>query len=91
MCKKGIKMEYNEEFKTTDKKRLTPGQKRGYGMMICGLAMIFGAILGDRHHRKVMRVNEQVEEYEKTLPPKYMEYKQAVEHYRDSLMRVKGL
>ena len=36
------------------------------------------------------RVKKQVEEYEKTLPAEYLEYKQAVEHYRDSLMHAKG-
>jgi hypothetical protein len=39
---------------------------------------------------KCNRVKKQVKEYEKTLPAEYLEYKQAVEHYRDSLMRAKG-
>ena len=40
--------------------------------------------------KKVQRVKKQVEAFEKTLPAEYLEYKQAVEHYRDSLMNVKG-
>lgn len=36
------------------------------------------------------RVKKQVEAFEKTLPAEYLEYKQAVEHYRDSLIRAKG-
>ena len=39
---------------------------------------------------KCMCVKEQTEEYEKTLPAEYLEQKQAVEHYRDSLMHAKG-
>ena len=39
--------------------------------------------------KKTQRVNKQVEAFEKTLPAEYLEYKQAVEHYRDSLMNVK--
>ena len=34
-------------------------------------------------------INKQVEEYEKSLPG-YLEQKQRVEHYRDSLMRAKN-
>ena len=40
--------------------------------------------------KKAQRVKKQVEAYEKTLPAEYLEYKQAVEHYRDSLMHAKG-
>ena len=39
--------------------------------------------------KKTQRVNKQVEAFEKTLPAEYLEYKQAVEHYRDSLMHAK--
>jgi len=42
------------------------------------------------NHKKVHSMDKQVEAYEKTLPAEYLEYKQAVEHYRDSLMHAKG-
>lgn len=47
-----------------------------------------GLIYGIHSQRKEKRVNQQVEEYEKTLPG-YLEQKQMVEHYRDSLMNAK--
>ena len=39
--------------------------------------------------KKTQRVKKQVDAFEKTLPAEYLEYKQAVEHYRDSLMHAK--
>ena len=47
-------------------------------------------LINKREARYVKRVNEQVEVYENALPADYQEYKQAVEHYRDSLMHVNG-
>ena len=43
-----------------------------------------------KHDEKKLQINAQVGAYEKTLPADYLEYKQAVEHYRDSLMHAKG-
>ena len=51
----------------------------GVGMLVFGWSRI---------HKKD-NVDKQVEAFEKTLPPEYLEYKQAVEHYRDSLMHAK--
>ena len=52
-------------------------------------AIITIGVMGIKDARKTQRVNKQVEAYEKTLPG-YLEQKQAVEHYRDSLMHAKG-
>lgn len=58
------------------------------GLAIAGI--ISPAVIRDIQEKKAQRVNKQVEAYEKTLPAEYLEYKQAVEHYRDSLMHAKG-
>lgn len=55
------------------------------GLAIAGIAVIRGI-----QEKKAQRVKKQVEAYEKTLPADYLEYKQAVEHYRDSLMHTRG-
>ena len=53
---------------------------------VCGVFMCKDT--NDRNTEN--EVNKQVETYEKSLPG-YIEQKQKIEHYRDSLMRVKGL
>ena len=73
----------------TDKRHLTPGQKMGVMFMSWGLLMIAIGVINYKISTKRERVKKQVEAYEKTLPG-YLEQKQAVEHYRDSLMTVKG-
>ena len=77
--------------KETNKKKFNINK----ALMILGICMALGGIyLGPVtahiNKKKVQRVNKQVKAYEKTLPAEYLEYKQAVEHYRDSLMNVKG-
>lgn len=74
----------------TDKKHLTSGQRTGIVFMLWGLSLIAVAVIDYINNKKTQRVNKQVEAYEKTLPADYLEYKQAVEHYRDSLMHAKG-
>ena len=56
------------------------------GLAIAGI--ISPAVIRGIQEKKVQRVKKQVEAYEKTLPG-YLEQKQAVEHYRDSLMHAK--
>ncbi|MBO4700456.1 MAG: hypothetical protein J5620_01765 [Alphaproteobacteria bacterium] len=51
-------------------------------------ACIVSPVIFYEMHKKAQRANKQVEAYEKTLPG-YLEQKQAVEHYRDSLMHGK--
>ena len=76
------------------KKHLTPGQRTGIVCMLGGLLIMAGGVINGVisyvDYKKTQRVNKQVKAYEKTLPAEYLEYKQAVEHYRDSLMRSKG-
>ena len=57
--------------------------------MSWGLFIIAIGIIDYVDFKKTQRVNKQVKAYEKTLPAEYLEYKQAVEHYRDSLMHAK--
>ena len=57
------------------------------GLAIAGMAT--PAIFCGIQEKKAQRVKKQVDAYEKTLPAEYMEYKHAVEHYRDSLMHAK--
>ena len=71
------------------KKHLTPGQKAGIMFMSWGLFIIAVGVINYKISTKRVRVKKQVEAYEKTLPAEYLEYKQAVEHYRDSLMHAK--
>jgi len=71
------------------KKHLTSGQQIGIAFMLWGLSIIAVGVIGYINNKKTQRVNKQVEAYEKTLPAEYLEYKQAVEHYRDSLMHAK--
>ncbi len=76
----------------TDKRLLTPGQRTGILFMFGGLAIagiISPAVIRGIQEKKTQRVNKQVEAYEKTLPG-YLEQKQNVARYRDSLMNVKG-
>ena len=74
----------------TDKKHLTSGQRTGILFMSWGLLIIAMGVINYKISTKRVRVKKQVEAFEKTLPPEYLEYKQAVEHYRDSLMHAKG-
>ena len=67
-------------------RRITPGVL----FTFAGMLFMVTAIVRYQTDKKTQRVNKQVEAYEKTLPADYMEYKQAVEHYRDSLMNAKG-
>ena len=78
-----------EERKKTGKKHMTSGQRTSIGFMLWGLSIIAVGVIGYINNKKTQRVNKQVEAYEKTLPADYLEYKQAVEHYRDSLMHAK--
>ncbi|MGX8717395.1 MAG: hypothetical protein ACSW8C_05425, partial [bacterium] len=84
---------YNEQAlkkeEKTGRKPLTSGQRTGIAFMLWGLSIIAVSVIGYINNKKTQRVNKQVEEYEKTLPAEYLEYKQAVEHYRDSLMHAK--
>ena len=66
-----------------------------YGSFVCGVGFFIALCSWlffefDKERKVNKKVNKQVEAYEKTLPAEYVEYKQAVEHYRDSLMRTKG-
>lgn len=70
----------------TDKRLLTPGQRTGILFMFGGLAIAGMAVIRGIQEKKTQRVEEKVKAYEKTLPAEYLEYKQAVEHYRDSLV-----
>lgn len=76
--------------KKTNKKPMTRGQKTGIMLMFGGLLIIATAVINYKISEKTQRVEEKVKAYEKTLPADYLEYKQAVEHYRDSLMHAKG-
>ncbi len=76
--------------KKTNKKPMTRGQKTGIMLMSFGLLIIATAVINYKISEKTQRVEEKVKAYEKTLPADYLEYKQAVEHYRDSLMHSKG-
>lgn len=64
--------------------------KPGVLFMIAGILVMAAAIVKYQKDQKTQRVEEKVKAYEKTLPADYLEYKQAVEHYRDSLMHAKG-
>ena len=79
-----------KERKKTGKKPLTYGQRIGILFMSWGLFVIAIGVINYKISTKRVRVKKQVEAFEKTLPPEYLEYKQAVEHYRDSLMHSKG-
>lgn len=88
---------YNEQAlkkeEKTGRKPLTPGQITGILFMLAGLTVaavgVINGVISYADYKKAQRVNKQVEAYEKTLPG-YLEQKQAVEHYRDSLMHAKG-
>lgn len=84
-----LKQALKKEEKT-GRKPLTSGQRTGILFMFAGLTFATVAVIGYKESEKRERVNKQVEAYEKTLPAEYLEYKQAVEHYRDSLMQTKG-
>ena len=79
-----------KERKKTDRKHLTSEQRTGIAFMLWGLSIIAVGMIGYINNKKTQRVEEKVKAYEKTLPADYLEYKQAVEHYRDSLMHTKG-
>lgn len=81
----------------TDKKPEETNKKKFYtgeAIMFLGAYIILTwscwMLINKREARYVKRVNEQVEVYENALPADYQEYKQTVEHYRDSLMRANG-
>ncbi len=76
--------------KERGKKHLTSGQQIGITFMLWGLSIIAVGVIGYINNKKTQRVEEKVKAYEKTLPAEYLEYKQAVEHYSDSLMHPKG-
>ena len=82
------KQELKKEEKT-GRKPLTSGQRTGILVMSWGLFIIAIGIIDYVDFKKTQRVEEKVKAYEKTLPAEYLEYKQAVEHYRDSLMHAK--
>ena len=70
--------------KGSNKRNITP-----FLFMFAGLTFIATGVINYLNYEKRERVNKKVEAYEKTLPAEYLEYKQAVEHYRDSLMHAK--
>ena len=78
-----------KEQKKTDRKHLTKKKKAGNMFMLWGSIIIAIGIISYVENKKTQRVEEKVKAYEKTLPADYLEYKQAVEHYRDSLMHAK--
>ena len=78
------------KIKERFKKHLTQGQRTGILFTFGGLMIMAAALIECANYLKVQRVDKQVKAYEKTLPAEYLEYKQAVEHYRDSLMHAKG-
>ena len=84
-----LKQALKKEEKT-GRKPLTSGQRTGILFMSWGLFIIAIGVINYKISTKRVRVKKQVEAFEKTLPAEYLEYKQAVEHYRDSLMNVKG-
>ena len=73
-------------LRTKERRRITPGML----FMIAGILVMAAAIVKCQKDQKTQRVEEKVKAYEKTIPADYLEYKQAVEHYRDSLMHAKG-
>lgn len=75
----------------TNKIHLTRGQKTGILYMFGGSLLVLAGLINYQNYKRTERVNRQVKEYEKTLPPEYLEYKQAVEYYRDSLISTYGL
>jgi len=87
---KEIQSDGGGKEKKDRKKHLTQGQRTGILFMSWGLFIIAIGIIDYVDFKKTQRVKKQVEAFEKTLPPEYLEYKQAVEHYRDSLMHAKG-
>ena len=70
--------------KDSNKRNITP-----FLYMFAGLTFMATGVINYIASEKRERVKKQVEAYEKTLPAEYLEYKQAVEHYRDSLMHAK--
>ena len=50
---------------------------------------VMAILVGQSKENRQEQINKQVETYEKTLPG-YLEQKQMVEYYRDSLMRTKN-
>ena len=69
---------------------MTSEQRTGIAFMLWGLSIIAVGVIVYINNKKTQRVEEKVKAYEKTLPADYLEYKQAVEHYLDSLMHAKG-
>ena len=78
-----------KERKKTGKIHMTSEQRTGIAFMLWGLSIIAVGVIGYINNKKTQRVEEKVKAYEKTLPADYLEYKQVVEHYRDSLMHAK--
>ena len=70
----------------TNKRRSTVYALMWTVFAVCGVFMCKDA----RDRNTENEVKKQVETYEKSFPG-YIEQKQKIEHYRDSLMRVKGL
>lgn len=82
----------DKKLQETNKKKFNINK----ALMILGICMALegiylGPVTSRINKKKIQRVNKQVESYEKTLPAEYLEYKQVVEHYRDSLMHANGL
>lgn len=50
---------------------------------------VMAILVGQSKENRQEQINKQVETYEKTLPG-YLEQKQMVEHYRDSLIHAKN-
>lgn len=82
--KKALDFLNDVDKKGSNKRSITP-----FLFMFAGLTFIATGVINYLNYEKRERVKKQVEAYEKTLPG-YLEQKQAVEHYRDSLMNVKG-
>jgi len=76
----------NRDIRRADAKRFWQGNKEIILVSMLGFGIL--AFVAFSVHKR-NKVNKQVQEYEKTLPG-YLEQKQNVAHYRDSLMNVKG-
>ena len=73
------------------KTKLTDGEKASLAVAVA-VVLMTGALTSKTINdaQKNKDIEEQVESYEKTLPESYLEQKERVAHYRDSLKNVKS-
>lgn len=73
------------------KQKLTDAEK---GFLAIALAVVIMTIALTtttiNNQQKNKEIKDQVEKYEKTLPESYLEQKEKVAHYRDSLINAKS-